>query len=90
VKPVYLLYCNSSAFSGYSSNGTGSFPISISFLFSKGTQPKLTKIPVSIFGFYAEEVSLSIFLIAVMNGANTKYPSFPSLYLLIKNLSSLK
>lgn len=58
-------------------------------LFSKGTQPKLTKTDVLQGVLLTALWSDSNFLVAVIKGANTKYPSFPSLYLLTKNLSSL-
>lgn len=66
---------NSLGFSGYSNKGTGSFPLSISDLFAKGTHPKFTKIECSLGGLIVELISLSYLILAVTKGANTKYPS---------------
>lgn len=87
---MYGLTNYSYSFSDGSKSGTGSDPISISPLFSRGTQPKLTKIECSLAGLIVELESLSYLILAVTNGAKTKYPSFSPLCLLMKNLSSLK
>jgi len=50
-KPVIWFLTNNYLFVGGSNAGIGSLLSSISDLFSKGTQPKFTKIPVSTLGF---------------------------------------
>lgn len=72
LKPVNGFVNNSLGFSGYSNKGTGSFPLSISDLFAKGTHPKFTKIECSLGGLIVELISLSYLILAVTKGANTK------------------